>query len=43
MENNNNEKKPTVDVTYQGMIYIITVEEFEALQNGWMTMKEMFE
>ncbi len=45
METNNNVKKETqetVDVTYQGSIYIITKEEFEALKDGWITAKEMF-
>lgn len=39
----NNVKNETVDVIYQGMIYIITKEEFENLKNGWVTAKEMFE
>lgn len=46
MENTNNVKtnqEDTIDVIYQGMIYIITKEEFEALKEGWITMKEMFE
>lgn len=42
---NNNEVKTndTVDVEYQGFIYTITKEEYEALREGWVTVKEMFE
>ena len=39
-EAKNNE---TIDFTYQGMIYTITKEEYEALRDGWLTAKEMFE
>lgn len=44
METNNNvkETKETIDVVYQGCIYIITREEYENLRDGWVTMKEMF-
>ena len=42
---NNNEVKTndTVDFEYQGFIYTITKEEYEALREGWVTVKEMFE
>ena len=43
---NNNEVKDameTVTVTYQGFIHEITKEEYEALREGWVTAKEMFE
>ena len=44
MENNNEKttKKETIDVTYQGSIFTITIDEFKALQEGWTTFKEMF-
>ena len=42
----NNEKKTnentTVDVVYQGSIYIITMEEYKELMEGYRTLKEMF-
>lgn len=40
--NNVNKTQETIDVEYQGMIYIITKEEYENLRDGWVTMKEMF-
>ena len=40
--NNVNNTQETIDVTYQGIIYIITKEEYENLKDGWTTMKEMF-
>lgn len=42
MENTNNTNE-TVEMTYQGFIYVISKEEYEALKNGWTTAKEMFE
>lgn len=45
METNNNEKtntQETVSMEYQGMIYIITKEEFDNLKEGYTTFKEMF-
>ena len=45
MDTNNNEKtntQETVNMEYQGMIYVITKEEFENLKEGYTTFKEMF-
>ena len=38
-ETRNDEK---VSMEYQGLIYVITKEEFDNLKNGWTTFKEMF-
>lgn len=42
MENTMEKTNNTVDVTYQGAIFTITVEEFENLRDGWVTFEEMF-
>lgn len=36
------ETEEKISMTYQGIIYAITKQEFESLQNGWVTFKEMF-
>ena len=43
MANQNNEVKTpdTVDFEYQGFIYTITKEEFEALRDGYVTVKDL--
>ena len=43
MENTNNEVKTldTISVEYQGAIYFITEEEYEALREGWVTAKDL--
>ena len=43
MENNNGKTAETVEMSYQGSIYLITKEEYEALKEGWVTAKDMFE
>lgn len=43
MDNTNvKEEKNLISLEYQGAIYFITKEEFEDLQNGYRTFKEMF-
>lgn len=43
MENANGSKNDTVDLIYQGSIYIISKEEYEALKEGLLSEKDMFE
>ena len=42
VKTNETKTEEQVSMEYQGMIYVITKEEFENLKNGWTTFKEMF-